>query len=256
MAKQCSLWLKLFQIYFRGTKNLKWVMWHDHASFMDSLLSVGLDLIWSTGPWNLKSLHSPTMKIRKATHIVENGVVLGGHPRSSTAWPFDRAYMTSSLTLVWTVHLSLTVFELLPVIYHAFSALALLVGWQEGPLACKKLSYEVLAWLSVWGKVWICIWPSWFHCHSLSLASLKSRLVLVLAYSGNPGQSLEGRKTDMCVCVCVHSNFAEIFGIRKLESLVYRATLWLCLCDPMFSHFSRTPTCDRQTDGWSHDNSI
>ena len=47
----------------------------------------------------------------------------------------------------------------------AFSALALLVGWQEGHLACKKLSGEVLAWLSVWSEVQTCIWPSWCHCH-------------------------------------------------------------------------------------------
>jgi len=32
----------------------------------------------------------------------------------------------------------------------AFSALTLLVGWQEGHLACKKLSGGVLALLSVW----------------------------------------------------------------------------------------------------------
>jgi len=30
----------------------------------------------------------------------------------------------------------------------AFSALTLLVGWQEGHPACKKLSGGVLAWLS------------------------------------------------------------------------------------------------------------
>jgi len=30
----------------------------------------------------------------------------------------------------------------------AFSALTLLVGWQEGHLACKKLSGGMLAWLS------------------------------------------------------------------------------------------------------------
>jgi len=33
---------------------------------------------------------------------------------------------------------------------HAFSALTLLVGRQEGHPACKKLSSGVLAWLSVW----------------------------------------------------------------------------------------------------------
>jgi len=38
--------------------------------------------------------------------------------------------------------------------------LMLLVGWQEGHLACKKLSGGVLALLSVWGEVQICIWPS------------------------------------------------------------------------------------------------
>jgi len=38
-----------------------------------------------------------------------------------------------------------------------FSALTLLVGQQEGHPACKKLSGEVLAWLSVWSDVQICI---------------------------------------------------------------------------------------------------
>ena len=44
--------------------------------------------------------------------------------------------------------------------FSAFSALTLLVGRQEGHPACKKLSGEVLAWLSVWSKVQTCIWPS------------------------------------------------------------------------------------------------
>ena len=58
----------------------------------------------------------------------------------------------------------------LPVVYHrkfnvcsvyfAFSALTLLVGWQEGHPACKKLSGAVLAWLSVWSEMQTCIWPS------------------------------------------------------------------------------------------------
>ena len=44
----------------------------------------------------------------------------------------------------------------------AFIALMLLVGQQEGHLACKKLSGGVLAWLSVWSEVQTCMWPS---CH-------------------------------------------------------------------------------------------
>jgi len=64
----------------------------------------------------------------------------------------------------------------------AFSASTLLFGWQDGHPACKKLSGGVLAWLSVWSKVRTCMWPSSCHCHSLSLASVKSRLVLPFWY--------------------------------------------------------------------------
>jgi len=46
----------------------------------------------------------------------------------------------------------------------------LLFGQQEGHPACKKLNGAVLSWLSVWGKVLICIWTRWCHCLSLSLA--------------------------------------------------------------------------------------
>jgi len=52
-----------------------------------------------------------------------------------------------------------------------------LVGWQEEHLACKKLSDEVLVWLSVWSKVQMI-----YHCHPSSFASLKSRMVLPFWY--------------------------------------------------------------------------
>ena len=45
--------------------------------------------------------------------------------------------------------------------FLAFSALTLLAGRQEEHSACKKLSAEVLAWLSVWSEVQMsCIWSS------------------------------------------------------------------------------------------------
>ena len=76
--------------------------------------------------------------------------------------------------------------------WSRFLAVSLQVTWVVGPavdchyfppgpqfvLHCKKLCGGVLAWLSVWSEVQTCIWPSWCHCHSLSLASVKSRLVL------------------------------------------------------------------------------
>ena len=45
--------------------------------------------------------------------------------------------------------------------------------------------------ICLWSEVQTCIWPSWCHCHSLSLASVKSRLVYLSGTSspGYPGQT-------------------------------------------------------------------
>jgi len=42
---------------------------------------------------------------------------------------------------------------------YTFTALMLLIGQQEGHVACKKPSTGVLVWLSVWSSVQTCIWP-------------------------------------------------------------------------------------------------
>ena len=92
-------------------------------------------------------------------------------------------------------------------LFLAFSALMLLVGWQEGHPACKKLNVGMLAWLCVWVKVQICIWPSSCHCHLLSLAPVNPDwfYFLVLPFWCRLTREVldiikEGRKT---VCVCV-----------------------------------------------------
>ena len=82
---------------------------------------------------------------------------------------------------------------------YAFGALMLLVGWQEWHPACKKS--EVLAWLSVWSNVQTCIWPSWCHCHSLSLVSVKSRLLLPFWYRLTRVVPEKG-PLNGCACVC------------------------------------------------------
>jgi len=87
--------------------------------------------------------------------------------------------------------------------FSAFSALTLLVGRQEGHPACKKLSGGVLAWLSVWSEVQTCIWSSSCHCHSLSLASVKSRLVLPFWYWLTQVVPDKWAVKRVCVCVCV-----------------------------------------------------
>jgi len=101
--------------------------------------------------------------------------------------------------------------------------LTLFVGWQEGHPASKKLRVGGLAWLSVWSKVQTCIWPSGCHCHSLSLASVKSRLVLSSWYRLTWVVPEKG-PLNGCVCVihCVLKLLHYWVGERKgvtLESV-------------------------------------
>jgi len=65
------------------------------------------------------------------------------------------------------------------------------LGGRKGIRPVRDWVVGVLAWLSVWSEVQTCIWPSWCHCHSLSVAS-------VPAHPSSPGQTLK-----VCGCVCV-----------------------------------------------------
>ena len=108
----------------------------------------------------------------------------------------------------------------------AFSALTLLVRRQEGHPACKKLSGGVLAWLSVWSEVLTCICPSWCHCHSLSLASVKSRLVLPFWYRLTWVVPEKG-PLNGCVCVCYTRGETDMqitsTYISYIHECIYRA---------------------------------
>ena len=122
----------------------------------------------------------------------------------------------------------------------SFSALMLLVGRQEGHPACKKLSGGVLAWLSVYSEVQTCIWPSWCHCHSLSLASVKSGLVLPFWYWLTWAVPDKGPLNG---CVCVFASI--VFDPRSVTVFQH----WL--------HFSTNCTHSQVknicygVDGWS-----
>jgi len=76
----------------------------------------------------------------------------------------------------------------------------LLVGRQEGHLACKKLSGGVLAWLSVWSEVQTFMsklmpLPLTVSCFSKIQIGFT---FLVLAHLGSPG-----KRAIKWVCVCV-----------------------------------------------------
>jgi len=78
-----------------------------------------------------------------------------------------------------------------------------------------------------------CIWPSWCHCHSLSLASVKSRLVLPFWYRltrGSPGQ-----RVVKGVCV-IYTGILKVVqkctvkrkaAYRVWRTLPYYSTAWV-----------------------------
>jgi len=90
---------------------------------------------------------------------------------------------------------------------------------RKGIRPVKKLSGGVLAWLSVWSEVQTCIWPSGCQCHSLSLASVKSRLVLPFWYRLT---WVVPKKWPLngCVCVCVRACVRVCVCVCGLTAIV------------------------------------
>jgi len=83
----------------------------------------------------------------------------------------------------------------------AFSALTLLVKWQEEHPACKKLLLSVLSKVQM-----ICIWSNWCHCHPVSSRFIEFQngsAFLVPAKPGCPGKKpLYGCSIAICICGC------------------------------------------------------
>jgi len=107
----------------------------------------------------------------------------------------------------------------------SFSALTLLVGRQGGHPVCKKLSSEVLAWLSVWSEVLMHMaqlmpLPPTVSCSSNIQTGFT---FLVPAHPGSPGQ---GAVKRVCVCVCVAPEI-DTQTDRKTEMLI------TMLCSPI-----------------------
>jgi len=102
----------------------------------------------------------------------------------------------------------------------AFNALTMLVGHQEDHSACKRLSDQVLAWLSVWSEVqMICIWSS--QCNCLPFLSYFTKIQIGLAFlvPAYPGDL--GKEAIKWVCL-------------YLSLFVYESTVFiLCFDSPM-----------------------
>ena len=116
----------------------------------------------------------------------------------------------------------------------------LLVGRQEGHPACKN--WVVGCWWGyVWSEVQTCIWPSWCHCHSLSLASVKSRLVLPFWYWLTwvvPEKGL----LNVCSSSCSSSSSSSSSSntsFNAADIFFTCAMLWPCICVCHESEFYR-----------------
>ena len=86
------------------------------------------------------------------------------------------------------------------------------VGWAV-ERAVKKLS-----------EVQTCIWPNGCHCHSLSLASIKSRLVLPFWYRLTRVVPEKG-PLNGCVCVYVRNLSIHIFIMLSVQKKKFASAI-------------------------------
>jgi len=94
-------------------------------------------------------------------------------------------------------------------------------------LGGRKGIWPVKNWvMGCWrSEVQTCIWPNWCHCHSLSLASVKSRLVLPFWY-WLTRVVLDKGPLNVCVCYSIplktrsfqHSNYGLIELLQQVFS--------------------------------------
>ena len=103
------------------------------------------------------------------------------------------------------------------------------LGGRKGIQPVKNSSGVVLAWLSVWSEMQTCIWPRWCHYHSLSLASVKSRLILPFWYPTHPGSPWKRAVKRVCVCSCaVFDASLQLFALAFMSHP--SDLLCSCLC--------------------------
>ena len=110
------------------------------------------------------------------------------------------------------------------------------LGGRKGIRPVKKLSGGVLVWLSVWSEVQTCIWPNWCHCHSLSLASVKSRLVSPIWYRLTRVVP-DTRPLNRCKTLCVQTWVSQLHLVqRSANSANFTKTGYPSWCQPRKSH--------------------
>jgi len=94
----------------------------------------------------------------------------------------------------------------------------------------------MLARLSFWVKVHICIWPSWYHCHSLSLAPLNPDW-FYLSGTGSPGLSRTKSRGvhKMVVVVVVVVMVAVVVVVAVIVMVVVAVAVTVAVIVPPLS---------------------
>jgi len=122
-------------------------------------------------------------------------------------------------------------------IFHiAFSALTMLVGHEEEYPACKKLSDELMARLSVWSDAqMVSIRSSWCHCHLIISCFVKIQIDLIFLVPAYSGCSVKDVVKRMSVCLrrilnlLPAASIAENYHvIRNALSVVFALGRFIC----------------------------
>ena len=106
------------------------------------------------------------------------------HSSAASEKALQRLAIHCQLPKVWNAHCQIcgSHLRLEDVCVHKNMPSVLWCCWLGGRKGIQPVKNWVVAWLSVWSDMQTCIWPSSCHCHSLSLASVRSRLVLPFWY--------------------------------------------------------------------------
>jgi len=111
------------------------------------------------------------------------------------------------------------------------------LGRQEGHQACKKLTGEVLAWLSVWSEVqMICIWypviscfinPEWFTFLVLAYRSCpRKKAVKSTKYSMYWLNDRQNYTWLQCSNTHKHNHFTALWKLSKNKRMMNSRYLW------------------------------
>jgi len=98
------------------------------------------------------------------------------------------------------------------------------------------LTKNMLAWLSVCCEVQTCIWPSGFHCHSLSCSS-KIQIGFTFLVPAHPGSPGERAVKWMCVTKNISADSWKCFNKVFVFYWQYNTQLH-CIHKQCLSHYN------------------